>query len=116
VYAAKGGAVEYLNTGETDQNKDDNYTGDVRGNYVLLGHDNELATRYLHLTTVLVTNDQQVVAGQVIGTVGSTGRSSGPHLHFDFGRGSINGQIVDRLNPLTELFPAGFLDYLRTIR
>lgn len=53
------------------------------GNYVVIRHDNGLETVYAHLSKVLVVNDQQVAAGEVIALGGNTGRSTGPHLHFE---------------------------------
>ncbi len=53
------------------------------GNLVIVRHDNGLETFYAHLSKRLVEPDQWVEAGQVIGLGGSTGRSSGPHLHFE---------------------------------
>lgn len=53
------------------------------GNYVILRHPNGLETVYGHLNKPLVKADQTVKAGQAIGLGGSTGRSTGPHLHFE---------------------------------
>jgi murein DD-endopeptidase MepM/ murein hydrolase activator NlpD len=53
------------------------------GNLVVLRHDNGLETFYGHLSKILVEDDQWVSAGTVIGLGGSTGRSTGPHLHFE---------------------------------
>lgn len=53
------------------------------GNYVVIRHNNGLETVYAHLSKVLVVNDQQVNAGELIALGGSTGRSTGPHLHFE---------------------------------
>lgn len=53
------------------------------GNYVILRHPNGLETVYGHLNKALVKPDQVVRAGQPIGLGGSTGRSTGPHLHFE---------------------------------
>jgi hypothetical protein len=53
------------------------------GWYVVIRHDNGLETLYGHLSKPLVKNDQHVKAGEVIGLGGSTGRSTGPHLHFE---------------------------------
>lgn len=53
------------------------------GNYVWLEHGNGKETIYGHLTSVLVSPGQHVSKGQVIGTVGTTGHSTGPHLHFE---------------------------------
>ena len=53
------------------------------GNYIILRHPNELETVYGHLNKSLVKPNQVVKAGQPIGLGGSTGRSTGPHLHFE---------------------------------
>lgn len=53
------------------------------GNYIILRHPNGLETVYGHLNKPLVKPDQVVRAGQPIGLGGSTGRSTGPHLHFE---------------------------------
>ena len=52
------------------------------GNYVMIDHGNGKMTIYGHLSTVDVTQGQVVSAGQQIGTLGSTGKSVSPHLHF----------------------------------
>jgi len=53
------------------------------GNYLTIQHSNGTKTRYAHLSSVLVSVGQEVSQGQLIGKVGNTGRSSGPHLHFE---------------------------------
>ena len=53
------------------------------GNYVLLSHGDGLETYYAHLTESSVKPGDTVTQGQTIGTVGSTGQSTGPHLHFE---------------------------------
>jgi murein DD-endopeptidase MepM/ murein hydrolase activator NlpD len=53
------------------------------GNLVVIRHDNGLETYYGHLSKRMVVADQWVEAGQVIGLGGSTGRSTGPHLHYE---------------------------------
>ncbi len=53
------------------------------GNLIVLRHDNGLETFYGHLSEILVEAEQWVTAGQVIGYGGNTGRSTGPHLHFE---------------------------------
>ena len=53
------------------------------GNLVVLRHENGLETFYAHLSKIMVSEDQWVDAGSIIGLGGSTGRSSGPHLHFE---------------------------------
>lgn len=53
------------------------------GNVVVLRHANGLETYYGHLTQYIVETDDLVKAGEVIGYCGSTGRSTGPHLHFE---------------------------------
>ncbi|MBO6248083.1 MAG: M23 family metallopeptidase, partial [Bacteroidales bacterium] len=53
------------------------------GNLVILRHENGLETFYAHLSKTMVSEDEWVSAGSIIGLGGSTGRSSGPHLHFE---------------------------------
>lgn len=60
-----------------------NYEARGYGNYVIIRHPNGLETVYGHLNKQLVKEDQIVKAGQPIGLGGSTGRSTGPHLHFE---------------------------------
>ncbi|MCQ2209029.1 MAG: peptidoglycan DD-metalloendopeptidase family protein [Paludibacteraceae bacterium] len=54
------------------------------GYFVLIQHPNGLETLYAHMSKILVHNNQDVKAGDVIGLGGNTGRSTGPHLHFEF--------------------------------
>jgi murein DD-endopeptidase MepM/ murein hydrolase activator NlpD len=62
------------------------------GNVVELRHPGGLATRYGHMSRIAVAGGQRVRQGQVIGYVGSTGLSTGPHLHYEMFR---NGQLID---------------------
>lgn len=59
------------------------------GNYVVITHGNGTQTLYAHMKTVVATFGESVSAGQVIGYVGTTGASTGPHLHFEV-RGAAN--------------------------
>ncbi|MHB1330645.1 MAG: peptidoglycan DD-metalloendopeptidase family protein [Minisyncoccota bacterium] len=59
------------------------------GLYVVVSHSNGTQTLYAHLSTVNITAGETVSKGQTIGTVGSTGKSTGPHLHFEV-RGARN--------------------------
>lgn len=52
------------------------------GNYIMINHGNGLYTIYMHASGLYVSTGQTVTRGQKIGAVGSTGRSTGPHLHF----------------------------------
>ena len=65
------------------------------GRYVLLEHAEEYQTMYGHLSRILVTLDDTVPAGQVIGLSGNSGRSTAPHLHFEI------RQRGSSLDPLT---------------
>jgi murein DD-endopeptidase MepM/ murein hydrolase activator NlpD len=62
------------------------------GNYILIDHGGGYSTGYGHLSAIYVANGQTVTRGQAIGAVGSTGNSTGPHLHFEV---RINGKPVD---------------------
>ena len=62
------------------------------GNLVIVRHDNNIETYHAHLSKRLVTSGEQVKAGQPVGLVGSTGRSTGPHLHFEI---RYKGQAFD---------------------
>jgi len=59
---------------------------------VEVDHGNGLVTRYGHLSEISVKVGQQVKIGDVVGQVGSTGRSTGPHLHYET---RIDGEAVD---------------------
>ncbi|MCE3287587.1 MAG: Peptidase [Gaiellaceae bacterium] len=64
------------------------------GNLVVLDHGNGLSTAYAHGSSLLVGLGQSVSQGEAVSLVGSTGNSSGPHLHFEV---RVNGQAVDPL-------------------
>lgn len=65
------------------------------GNYVMIDHGNGIRTVYMHSSKLLVSTGQYVKQGQVIMLVGSTGASTGPHLHFGL---SIDGTYVNAMN------------------
>jgi murein DD-endopeptidase MepM/ murein hydrolase activator NlpD len=67
------------------------------GNLVVLDHGGGIATAYGHQSAIAVSCGQQVSQGQVIGYVGSTGHSTGPHLHFEV---RVGGNAVDPLGYL----------------
>lgn len=69
------------------------------GNYVIIRHGRQYMTRYMHMKKLLVSPGDKVKRGDRIGLSGSTGRSTGPHLHFEVW---INNQAV---NPLTARLP-----------
>lgn len=71
------------------------YQEDGAGNYVWIDHGDGYNTIYMHMTRYIVKKDQFVQAGEIIGYVGTTGRSTGYHLHFGV---RYNGSWVDPLN------------------
>jgi murein DD-endopeptidase MepM/ murein hydrolase activator NlpD len=87
IYAAESGVVS--GAGNTFGNY---------GNRVVLTHSTTLITAYSHLQTILVQRGDTVVKGQLIAYMGTTGRSTGCHLHFEVG---VNGHWTDPLPWLT---------------
>ena len=67
------------------------------GNMILIDHHNGFVTRYGHLSKILVRVGQSVAQGQLIGLMGSTGNSTGPHLHFEVIYGGVNRNPVNYL-------------------
>lgn len=62
------------------------------GNYVFIRHSNTYITKYLHMTKRYVKTGQRVKQGDTVGTLGGTGRVTGPHLHYEF---LVNGVHKD---------------------
>ena len=60
------------------------------GNHIIVDHENGYHTLYAHLSQINVAVGQKVGRGATIGLIGSTGRSTGPHLHFEIRTGSGN--------------------------
>lgn len=90
ILAAADGTVEIANG--TDS------WGDSYGYYVKLDHGSGFETLYAHCSSICVTAGQEVSQGEVIGYVGTTGNSTGNHLHFEVRK---NGQRVDALDYFT---------------
>lgn len=65
---------------------------DIRGNYILIDHGRGVFTGYAHMSEMNVQQGQAVTQGQIIGASGNTGRSNGPHLHWEI---VVNGEWVD---------------------
>lgn len=89
IYAAGDGTIDYAS-------RHGSY-----GNYVRIRHNNQYATAYAHMHRISVKKGQRVKQGDVIGTVGTTGRSTGPHLHYEV---LSHGNQV---NPKDIKFPTG---------
>ena len=68
------------------------------GNFTLIDHGNRIFSGYMHQTKIYVEEGDEVDAGEEIGTVGFTGRATGPHLHVFF---KINGVYVDPLSMIS---------------
>ena len=85
IKAAAGGTIEYAS-----------WMGSY-GNLVIVSHGNGIKTYYAHCSKILVTKGQTVNAGDTISLVGTTGNSTGPHLHFEV---RINDKPVNPQNYL----------------
>lgn len=81
IVAADSGTVTYVG-----------YEGKGYGNYLIINHGNGTATLYGHCSKIYVSSGQQVSQGEKVAAVGSTGFSTGPHLHFEV---RLNGSRVD---------------------
>jgi murein DD-endopeptidase MepM/ murein hydrolase activator NlpD len=73
------------------------------GNVLEIDHGDGIVTKYAHCSKVLVRAGQRVKRGQIIANVGSTGLSTGPHVHYEI---HVNGKVVD---PLTYVLPEGVI-------
>ena len=82
IIAADGGVVSVAATG---------YNGGY-GNYVLIDHGNGRSTLYAHMSSIAVKAGSSIRQGDTVGYVGTTGKSTGPHLHFEV---RVNGVAVD---------------------
>lgn len=87
------------------------------GNYVVIEHGNKYKTRYLHLSRILVSQGQTVSRGQRIALSGNTGRSTGPHLHYEL---LENNRAVDAMKaniPMASSVPKKeMVSFLATVK
>ena len=79
IAAKQGTMIKSSGSGVVTMAEDDLY---YTGGTIIMDHGHGISTIYSHLETVLVSNGDKINKGDVIGTVGSTGRSTGPHLDF----------------------------------
>jgi murein DD-endopeptidase MepM/ murein hydrolase activator NlpD len=84
IAAAKGTPVSAAQAGKVSRAE---FNKNGYGNLIVLEHQKDFTTYYGHLSSIKVTVGQSVKKGDNIGAVGSTGKSTGPHLHFEVRRG-----------------------------
>lgn len=83
-------------------------TGDWAGNHVAILHADGYTTMYSHLSWIGATVGERVIAGQLIGRVGETGRAFGPHLHFEvYPPGVHYGDVYRAIDPVPWLASFG---------
>ncbi|MYL43895.1 lysozyme family protein [Virgibacillus salexigens] len=87
IYAAEGGTVEYAQF-HTNSNGSPGY-----GNLVMIKHGEGLITAYAHMSSLSVNEGDTVKKGQKVGVCGSTGSSTGPHLHLETKSGLWDGHM-----------------------
>ncbi len=93
--AASGDKIKCVADGQVESvTSDEEY-----GNYILVRHSNTILTLYAHCDEILPQPGDQITKGQIIATVGATGNTTGPHLHFEIRDGD------------TFLNPTDFLDF-----
>ena len=86
IYASRAGTVIAAVWGDSSY-----------GNYVIVDHGDGYSSLYAHCSSLSVSNGQTVSKGQQLGNVGSTGNSTGPHLHFEIRKDGV------RVNPANYL-------------
>ena len=74
-------------------------TNSSYGNYVMINHGNGTASLYAHMSSLAVKAGQTVSQGQVVGYCGSTGASTGPHLHFEVIKNGVKVNPLNYVNP-----------------
>lgn len=104
--AASGTPIYATDQGRVIQVGD---SGSGFGNWTLIDHGNGIISGYAHQSSYAVGNGQNVGKGQTIGYVGSTGRSTGPHLHFQMGPGP--GNFQNPRNYIPSLAVGGTVNY-----
>ncbi len=81
VFACKAGTVDFVK-----------FNDEIFGNYLVLKHNNNILSVYAHLSNIFVKKDEKVYSGQNIALSGSSGKVTGPHLHFEI---KENGKAID---------------------
>lgn len=105
IVAISSGVVSHAGTFST-------YPSSTYGKSVFIDHDTQnpnmtsssnavYQSRYAHMCEILVTEDQQVQRGKILGYIGNTGASDGEHLHFEIRTGSSFDSTLTKVNPLT---------------
>ena len=97
IYAANSGTVISSYSGCTHSSYGSNWCscGGGYGNYIWILHDNGYETIYGHMISTAVSTGQRVSNGELIGYVGSTGWSTGPHLHFELRIGGVKSNPMN---------------------
>lgn len=107
VLAAAAGTVMYQRDGENDRNTE--WVSGRAANTVVISHDDGSLAYYLHFrkNSIRVRSGDSVMVGDTLGYIGSSGFSSGPHLHFEINQ---NGETIDPFNGTCQETPSRWVD------
>jgi murein DD-endopeptidase MepM/ murein hydrolase activator NlpD len=98
IFPAESGTVDYINNNCPEVGFYGSSCGDGGGNWLQINHSNGLKTRYLHFSKIFIKLGQKVYRNTPLGIIGTSGSSTGKHLHFEVIRNGIKVNPIPYLN------------------